>query len=431
MRLIRGFEKRQIARHPSGIPGVVPGGATAVSGVWQFTKREQSATCAILLDPKHILVADLAQSLKTLLEQAASKGIISAGQIEPLAGHLTESGYAAMPTGSLGNGGILADLSLPKDGGPQLPSEESEAPRFVRGFHDVLITVGIVIALTGAAALMSSLVLVPAVILLAEILVKRQRLALPAFALTNAYVIGVVWLVFSALGNATAGTLSQMISIYAASAAALVPYYWRYRVPVSLAALILSAIGFCFFATLGVIGQTSLDSDAVALPALLAGLVFSLLAFGAAMYFDVRDRLRVTRRSDVAFWLHLGAAPALLNSALGLALWNSGSRGLWLQNLASGQAIVALLIITLFMLTGIAIDRRAFVTAGILSLGYVISTLIKGVNFESNNLFAISALAVGIIVLVIGTGWLPIRARVVAMLPKAIQDLVPPVAVQA
>jgi uncharacterized membrane protein len=80
------------------------------------------------------------------------------------------------------------------------------------------------------------------------------------------------------------------------------------------------------------------------------------------------------------------------------------------------------------MLSGIIIDRRAFVTAGILSLGYAISTFVKGVNFEGNNLFAISALAVGIIVLVIGTGWLPIRARVVGMLPKAIQDLVPPIA---
>ncbi len=375
-------------------------------------------------------MTDLAQSLKTLLEQAASKGIISAAQIEPLAGHLADNGFEAISAGQVSTGSILADLSLPKDGGPLLPSEESEAPRFVRGFHDVLITVGIVIALTGAAALMSALVLVPAVILLAEILVKRQRLALPAFALTIAYVIGVVWLVLTAFGNDASDTLLPMISIYAASAAALVPYYWRYRVPVSLAALILSAIGFCFFATLGALGQASVYGDAIDLPALLTGLVFSLIAFGAAMYFDVRDRMRVTRRSDVAFWLHLGAAPALLNSALGLALWNTGSGGLWLQNLGSGQAVVALLIITLFMFAGIAIDRRAFVTAGILSLGYVISTLMKSVNFESNNLFAISALAVGIIVLVIGIGWLPIRARVVGILPKTIRDLVPPVAAQ-
>jgi hypothetical protein len=373
-------------------------------------------------------VADLAQPLKALLDQAAREGIINVSQVDPLAGYLTAHGYAGIPAGAANRGGILAGLSQPKDGGLLLPSEESEAPRFVRGFHDVLITVGIIIALTGAASLLSALVLIPAVILLAEILVKRQRLALPAFALTIAYIIGVVWLVSMAIDRNASSVMSNMISGYAACAAALVPFYWRYRIPVSLAALILSAIGFCFFLSLRALGATALDSGAVAVPALVSGFVFSLAAFGAAMYFDVQDRKRVTQRSDVAFWLHLGAAPALLNSALGLALWNTGSGGYWVQNLSVGQSGIALVLITLFMLSGIIIDRRAFVTAGILSLGYAISTFVKGVNFEGNNLFAISALAVGIIVLVIGTGWLPIRARVVGVLPKSIQDLVPPIA---
>lgn len=365
-------------------------------------------------------------TLIAALDGAVTKGILHPEQAGPLAAHLVAQGFGiASPSAATG---ILAELAEPKDSEPLGVQEKSEAPRFVRGFHDVLITVGIIIALSGAAALMSGLVLVPAVIVLAEILVKRQRLALPAFALTVAYVIGVVWIVLTAFKSNTPAALLQMIFVYAASAAALVPFYWRYRVPVALAALILAGIGLCFFVTLRAFGEAAVYSDAVALPALLAGLVFSLLAFGAAMYFDVRDRQRVTRRSDVAFWLHLGAAPALLNSALGLALWNRGTGGYWLQNLTFSQSGIALALIALFMLTGIAIDRRAFVTAGIVSLGYAISTLMKGVNFEANNLFAVSALAVGIILLVIGIGWLPIRARVVAMLPKTIQGLVPPVA---
>ncbi len=377
-------------------------------------------------------------TLTEALDSAVAKGILQPRQTGPLAAHLIAHGFGAPVQTYSTASGHLAELSGPKDAEPLRPEEDSEAPRFVRGFHDVLITVGIIIALTGATALLTSVVLIPAVILLAEILVKRQRLALPAFALTVAYVIGVAWAVGTAFDIGSSASMSHMIAIYAASAAALIPFYWRYRIPVSLAALILSGIGVLFLVTLRVLGETALDSDAVALPALLMALVFSLIGFGAAMYFDVQDRLRVTRRSDVAFWLHLGIAPALLNSALGLALWNAGSGVMWLQNLASGQAIVALLIITLFMLIGIAIDRRAFVTAGILSLGYVISTLMKGVlnngvlnkavGFEVSNLFAISALAVGIIVLVIGISWLPIRARVVGILPKSIRDLVPPVA---
>jgi hypothetical protein len=365
-------------------------------------------------------------SFRTALDGAVATGILRAEQVAPLAAHFAAYGFGNVTPAATNAGAYLSELSQPKDVELPRADEDSEAPRFVRGFHDVLITVGLIVALVGATALGSMFVLIPAVIVLAEILVKRQRLALPAFALTVAYVIGVVWIVISAIGDS--GATLQFTAVYAASAAALVPFYWRYRVPVSLAALVLSAIGFGFFATVVAIGGQVFENEAAALPALIAALAFSLIAFCAAMYFDVRDRQRLTRRSDVAFWLHLGAAPALLNSALSLALWNTKSGSYWLQNLSVGQSAIALVLITLFMMTGIAIDRRAFVTAGILSLGYAISTLMKGVNFETNDLFAISALAVGIIVLVIGIGWLPIRARVVGMLPNAIRDMVPPVA---
>ncbi len=367
-------------------------------------------------------------SLNTILEKAAAGGIIRSDQIAPLAGHLQAHGIGIAKDMPAKGGGYFKELLQPKDDGPPMPSEESEAPRFIRGFHDILITVGIVVALVGLGSLATIYALIPAVILLAEILVKRQRLALPAFALTVAFVIAVVWIVMMNFGGYEEnGTVTQLMTIYAACAAALVPFYWRYRIPVSLAALILSAIGLGFFVTMQLTGNGSLQATATTRFAAIIGFVFSVAAFAVAMWFDVRDRLRVTRRSDVAFWLHLGAAPTLLNSALALVLWKSEPGSFWLQNLDAGQAVLAVALIILFMTIGIVIDRRAFVTAGILSLGYAISTLVKGVNLETSNLFAISALAVGIIVLTIGTGWLPIRAKIINALPAAIRNLVPPV----
>lgn len=368
-------------------------------------------------------------ALVTALGKAAANGIIREDQVEPLAGHLQAHGFGEAAAAASGSGGFLSDLMQPKDSEPLRPAEESEAPRFVRGFHDVLITVGVVVALFGLGALGSVFALIPAVIVLAEILVKRQRLALPAFVLTIAFVISVSWIAVTLFdGQDGLGTVSQMVAIYAACAAALVPFYWRYRVPVSLAAMVLAGIGLAYFVTMQLSGAGTLEETVESGFSLITAFVFSLAAFAVAMWFDMRDRMRVTRRSDVAFWLHLGTAPALLNSALGLALWQTAPGSFWLQALTGGQAAIALAILALFMLIGLVIDRRAFVTAGILSLGYALSALIKNavIGFDSGNLFAWSALTVGIIVLLLGVGWLPARAWVLKLLPAAIRDRVPP-----
>jgi hypothetical protein len=312
--------------------------------------------------------------------------------------------------------------------------EESEAPRFVRGFHDVLISIGIVIALTGLGMLASVYALIPAVIVLSEILVKRQRLALPAFVLTIAFVTGLVAVIATTLGDVSATKpVQQLLIVYGAVAAGLIPFYWRYRVPVTLAVFILSTILLCYFLTMFGLGNGESYDLLTSKGALWAGFGFSILAFCAAMWFDIRDRLRQTRYSDVAFWLHLGSAPALLNSALGLVLSTGKSGAVWMQSLNSGQAVASLTVIAVFMIIGLVIDRRAFVTAGLLSLGYALSVILKDMrlglqDLGGDNLFATTALIVGIVVLALGIGWQPLRARVLNVMPALVRDRVPPAA---
>src|SRR5437588_323954 len=51
---------------------------------------------------------------------------------------------------------------------------------------------------------------------------------------------------------------------------------------------------------------------------LYAVLCAGLITFALALAWDMSDPMRRTRRSDVAFWLHLLAAPAIVHPAFGL-----------------------------------------------------------------------------------------------------------------
>ena len=76
------------------------------------------------------------------------------------------------------------------------------------------------------------------------------------------------------------------------------------------------------------------------------------------MRHDLRDPHRVTRHAACAFWLHLLAAPAIVNTAA-FTLYAS-----------SGATATAGLIVFLLAMTAVAlvIDRRSFLLSGI---GYV------------------------------------------------------------
>ena len=365
--------------------------------------------------------------LQSVLEDVARDGVNRGYQDAPLAAALVSRGF--------GDGACTQNSTFGVSDGPDsdayTPNEQSEAPRFVRGFHDVLISLGVIIALGGLTMIASVYALIPAVIVLAEILIKRQRLALPAFVLTIAFVIGLGVAALSLFDTDSGRSIiPQMLLIYGSVAAGLLPYYWRYRVPVALAALILSAIALVYFILMYWIGGAAQTATLNFSRAIWLGFVFSLLAFCVAMWFDMRDRLRENRYSDVAFWLHLGVAPVLLNSALGLVL-STDDAGRWMQNLNSGQAAALLAVIAAFMMTGLVIDRRAFVTAGLLSLGYALSAIIRDMrlglqDLSGQTLFGITALAVGIVVLALGIGWQPLRQRLLALLPGFVRSRMPP-----
>ena len=373
------------------------------------------------------------QISKRHCRDAAAEDIISADQHERLSRFLEKRGFLAGAEEAAEPGdGLLRDLANPIADEPLNAVETSEAPRLIRGFHDILITIGTVAAVGGVWGLLGVWPAIAVIWGLAEILVRRQHLALPAFALTVLYVIAVVS-GFAPLiaaqgeehGNVVAGTV-----LFFVLPLALLPFYWRFRIPVALAALILTVVGWAMFLVLAIIGAASGAGDmseTMPLATALVGLAFSLLVFAIAMHFDVRDPTRRTRRSDVAFWLHLGAAPALLYTAFAVFLYNSDLGVWWSGDAGPLEAGIALAIIAVLMLVGIVIDRRAFVTSGLVSLGAAIVVLARQADLDMSEFAALPLLLVGLIVLTLGTGWQFLRRIIVRHLPDTVRLKVPPV----
>lgn len=357
--------------------------------------------------------------LNRALAGAAEKGIISAHQAGDLEAYLSDRGISFGPA--------VADAAAERDDAAldARAAEDSEQPRFVRGFHDILITIGVVVVLIGLWGLGGPLLTLPVILILAEILVRRQRLALPSVVLTLAFAHWVVMVTQMLMTDYQDGAapLTFVLTFLSAFPIPLALFYWRYRVPLALAGLVLSiallAVAVFLFALDKVLGINVASDDYVPLlpPILLVG---ALGVFTVAMRYDVSDPQRLTSRSDTAFWLHLAAAPALLYSMMGVVFATSGAGTWWDGHASSGQAIAAILIVALFMLVGLVIDRRAFVTSGLLSLGGAVWTMLNQTGASLDNYVFVAFAVVGVTVLVIGIFWQTLRRLVMNLLPETV-----------
>ena len=93
--------------------------------------------------------------------------------------------------------------------------------------------------------------------------------------------------------------------------------------------------------------------------------------FALAMWWDRSDRVRQTRRSDVAFWLHLLAAPMIAHPIFHLLGVTDGG------NIGSGAAVLVIGVSLLFGLIALAIDRRALLVS---ALAYVLFAMTQLFN---------------------------------------------------
>jgi hypothetical protein len=372
--------------------------------------------------------------LLPVLDDAAREGLVQGEATAKLGEFLLGRGVSV---GAPVSAPVMdgSGLDTPRASEPASTVEESEAPRFIRGFHDILITIGIIVGLLGLGGLATVYAVIPAAIILGEVLVRRQRLALPAVTLTIATGIA------SAIGTYPmwediSPQLEDWVPVGIAATVSLVTFlfYWRYRIPLALAAGLVTLFTSVIY-SVGLSMQIWNNNVAYfALhPNMLVGLlgIFAVLVFGTALRFDFRDRHRLTRRSDVAFWMHLAAAPAILYTVMA-QIYLGNQKGWFSADTSVWQAAAIVGAVVVLMLIGIVLDRRAFVTSGLLSFGYAFKVLLTEGGFTkifatTDTLAFLTLLTIGVVVLALGIGWQPLRRVIVGNLPDGLQSLLPAV----
>jgi hypothetical protein len=308
---------------------------------------------------------------------------------------------------------------------------DEEPFRFARGFSDVFLAVGIVLLSAGLmffvppSSIAANLIAAIVIWALAELLVGRRRLVLPgillallfvffAFRAVPAYLLPFVTssgqpdrYLADVLGSGVPSELALKAGI-AAAAAAL--FYVRFRFPFAL--LLVAGSLVIGIETLTVMFTAEHDflRSAVRLGSALG-------VFAAAMGFDLSDRERVTRRAECAFWLHLLAAPLIVRSLISMVTPS-------LSMMNNQVAMVILGIVLVLTFAAILIDRRALLVSTLIYLGSVIAYAIPSTTDRRVTFFS-TLLVLGALVLALGIGWLPLRRRLLALLPQGLANKLP------
>jgi hypothetical protein len=248
-------------------------------------------------------------------------------------------------------------------------------------------------------------------------------MALPSILLLLAFVGGTCATAFFALvlgvgsdhvdgNNVLGGALAALSAAIAGIGAWL--HWRRFHVPITVATGAAAVAGIIVGLLISALGQNA-DQARDAILGLV--LVLGIGTFLFAMWWDSSDRARLTRRSDVAFWLHLLAAPMIVHPVFTLLGLNSGHVGV-----TEGLAVVALYIA--LGVTALAIDRRALLVSALAYVLYALQQLFREFGAVELNI-ALTALVIGSALLLLSAFWHQARAAIVKPLPESLREKLP------
>ncbi len=317
----------------------------------------------------------------------------------------------------------LASLADRRRGARTDLAEGDEPFELFKGFNEVFIVVGLLILSMGwagvvgiayaaeitnpqqAAMLYGS---IGALIIwgMSEYFIRRRRMVGPAIALSILFAGNAALALTTYFAQPFMVAQQDYGSLplpFILGTAAIGVFWYRFRVPFAMAMI---AVGFFIVAILMAATSQGTPQDPSDLFLLSAGgpfawitLVLGFAVFAAAMAFDMSDPHRVTRRSANGFWLHVVAAPALVNT-LALTLLDRDAH--W----------VLLGVMLVFALVAIIIDRRSFLIAAI---GYIVALASTVFDGETT---ALTVLILGGILLLLGAFWEKFRARLLRLMPR-------------
>ena len=311
------------------------------------------------------------------------------------------------------------------------PAVDEEYVRLLTGFNDIFVSIAIGLVAIATYALVSTpsecgLILAAEAWALAEYFTRRRHMALPSILLLLLFAGGIgtalthpiggwfanhMQLLVSAGGVGLKSRLYFTMGITAGLEALAIYAHWRrFHVPITVAAFMAAVVLLAISLALGLV------------PGLLAFWPYLLIfggccVFALALRWDMADRTRQTRRADVAFWLHLLAAPMLVHPAFYLlGLLQGGNH--------SGEASIAVGLYMALAVVALLVDRRALLVS---ALGYVIYALAQvlrhaGTQAES---LAMTALIAGCALLLLSAFWHRARSGLLRALPRGLAARLP------
>lgn len=305
----------------------------------------------------------------------------------------------------------------------QAPAVDEEQFKLLTGFNDIFVAIALALSL-GAIGQIGWQIMQPlggaavaaSAWLFAEYFTRKRRMALPSILLLLAFAGGVAATMIGTLvrldidvPERTAALIMGGVALVTAGATWL--HWRRFMVPITVAA---GAVALVATLTATVVGTFGLTQEAL-YPIALAG---GLGVFALAMWWDVSDRERRTRRSDVAFWLHLAAAPLIAHPIFHML-------GVLDNNVDAARALLVIGLYLVFAFVALAVDRRALLVSSLAYVLYAMYGLIQQTGAVELSA-ALTSFVIGSALLTLSVFWHQMRRTVVALL-GGLKDRLPPV----
>ena len=323
------------------------------------------------------------------------------------------------------------------------PVVDEEHFRLLTGFNDIFVGIAAAILLAAVAGLayyippnidgdgpspFMGLGVAAVAWGLAEFFTKQRRMALPSIVLLLAFVGGTfataAFGMVTTIGEDNLNTPQAGATVLSASAALAALAAWlhwrRFMVPITVAAgagaivaLVLGLIAS------GFVAEDMSDAQVAAMQRVIEGsaLALGIGVFLFAMWWDGSDPKRETRRSDVAFWLHLLAAPLIVHPVFSLLGLTEGS-------VSTLGGLTVILLYVVLGIVALAIDRRALLVSALAYVLYALNSLFETYGVVELNV-ALTALIIGSALLLLSAFWTNARRAVVRPLPETLQARLP------
>jgi MFS family permease len=311
------------------------------------------------------------------------------------------------------------------------PAADEEHFKLINSFNDIFVSIAAVILLVAVAWIgeaiheaLAGLFVAATAWGLAEFFTRKRRMALPSILLLLAFVGGVAATFIGLLvahgeswfGNSPDQRVSAVLiaGIALATASTAWLHWRRFIVPITVAAGTAALVGTLVALIVAAVGPDNFTETGVLAMVLVGGVgVFAL-----AMNWDRSDRERQTRRSDVAFWLHLLAAPMIAHPLFSLlGVTDGGVIGI-------GSAVGVIALYLAFGVVALAIDRRALLVSALAYVLFAMTQLFREFGAVELNV-ALTALVIGSALLMLSAFWQNARSIVVGTLPGNMRALVP------